>query len=581
MSADTDKPNLSQPQGAGPSIESAEGLDIDAERVDHLLIVKAFADALDLVETVNRLVHTQMEVKPGLIVLGLVLDTLTGRSPLYRLVEFFEGRDTGLLLGESVPAGVFTDDTVGRVLDLLFEAGTQKIFSALAMKAVKKYEIPTDAVHFDTTSVNVFGDYQVDQAAPPPFKIIEGYSKDHRPDLKQFLISTLCVGGDVPIFGKNEDGNRSDKQINNTILSQISAHMAQFGVKENAFIYIADSALVNPANIEHLSSSGQPFITRLPASYAECGRTVSEAVGADRWEELGCLASTKPTANRPAAFYRVAEATITLYGRSHRAIVVHSSAHDKRRQKKIERELDKEKAALEKRFNEKCLPEYACEADAKAAALAWASKISNYYDLSCQVEPTCTYAKGRPKKGQPRQVTRTGYKVNYSLSQKASAIEQMKTEAGCFVLLTGGIASEGDRAIDAKGILTLYKEQHGMEQNFSFLKDPAVVNAIFLKSEERIEALGFILLISLLIWRLIERSLRKHVKKTGRPLTGWDNKPTISPTALMVTSKFKNLTILRIGFRRRLARPLNLVQLEWLEALNLKPDIFTTVPGAG
>lgn len=581
MIADTDKDNFNRPHGAGLSIKPLESLDIDAERVDHLLIVKAFADDLDLVGTVNRLAPTQMEVKPGLIVLGLVLDTLTGRSPLYRLIEFFEGRDTGLLLGESVPANVFTDDTVGRVLDLLFQTGTQKILSELAMKAVKKYEISTGVVHFDTTSVNVFGDYPVDEADPPPFEITQGYSKDHRPDLKQFLISTLCVGGNVPIFGKNEDGNRSDKEINNTVLTQISAHMAQFGVEENAFIYIADSALVNPANLEHLSTSGQPFITRLPASYDECGRVISEAVAANQWEDLGQLAITKPTANRPAAQYRVTEATVTLYDKPYRAVVVHSSAHDKRRQKKIERDLSKERTALENSFNEQCLPEYACEADAKAAAQTWASQRSRCYDTTYEIEPAYSYAKGRPKKDQPRQITRISYRVNAFLTQKASAIEQMKNEAGCFVLLTGGVAKKGEGAIDAKGILTLYKEQHGMEHNFSFLKDPAVVNAIFLKSEERIEALGLILLISLLIWRLIERTLRKHVEQTDTPLTGWDNKPTTSPTALMVVSKFKNVTVIRIGTRRKLARPLNPVQLEWLEALGLKSDTFITIPGAG
>ena len=581
MSADTDKPNLNHPPGVAPSLEPAESLDIDAERVDHLLIVKAFADDLNLVATVNRLAPTQMEVKPGLIVLGLVLDTLTGRSPLYRLVEFFDGRDTGLLLGESVPASAFTDDTVGRVLDLLFETGTQKIFSELAMKAVQKYEVSTRTVHFDTTSVNVFGDYPADEVDPPPFEITHGYSKDHRPDLKQFLVSTLCVGGDIPIFGKNEDGNRSDKQINNTVLTQISAHMARFGVKENAFIYIADSALVNQANLEHLSTSGQPFITRLPASYAECGRVISETAAADRWEEIGVLASTKPTANRPAALYRAAEAAVTLYGKPYRAVVVHSSAHDRRRQKKIERELAKERASLAKGLGELLLPEYACEADAKAAAEAWASRTSRYHDMTWEIEPNYTYAKGRPKKDQSRAVTRISYSVNCFLTQRDSSIGRMKTEAGCFVLLAGRVAEQGEGAVDAKGILTLYKEQHGVERNFSFLKDPAVVNAIFLKSEERIEALGLVLLVSLLIWRLIERSLRKHVERTGRPLTGWDNKPTTSPTALMVTSKFKNLTVIRIGSRRKLARPLNPVHLEWLEALGLRPDIFTTVPGAG
>jgi transposase len=170
--------------------------------------------------------------------------------------------------------------------------------------------------------------------------------------------------------------------------------------------------------------------------------------------------------------------------------------------------------------------------------------------------------------------------VSSRIEQSASALERMKKEAGCFVLLTN-VPREGEGAADAKEILSLYKEQHGVEQNFSFLKDPAVVNAIFLKTEERIEALGLILLISLLIWRLIERKLRKHVEETEHPITGWDNKPTTSPTALMITSKFKNITIIRIGPMRRLNRPLKPVQLEWLNALGLKPDIFTAEPRAG
>ena len=336
---------------------------------------------------------------------------------------------------------------------------------------------------------------------------------------------------------------------------------------------------MTPNNLKELSE-GQPFITRLPANYAECGRAISEAIRSNQWEEIGQLSRAKPTANRPAALYRVAQTTVNLYDNPYRAVVVHSSAHDKRRQKKIERELAKESASLEKSFQQQCLSEYACEADARAAAQVWASQPSRYHDLSFEVEPLYTYARGRPKKDQPRQVTRVNYRVSCHLQQKALALEQMKMEAGCFVLLTN-VAKEGEGAANAREILSLYKEQHGVEQNFAFLKDPAVVNAIFLKTEERIESLGLILLISLLIWRLIERSLRKHVQETGRPLTGWDNKPTTSPTALMVTSKFKNTTVIRIGSQRRLNRPLNPVQLEWLNALGLKPKIFTEQPRAG
>ena len=55
-----------------------------------------FARRLELGQIVNRLVTTQMAVEPGLIVLGLVLDTLSGRSPLYHLQTAFEGCDRAL-----------------------------------------------------------------------------------------------------------------------------------------------------------------------------------------------------------------------------------------------------------------------------------------------------------------------------------------------------------------------------------------------------------------------------------------------------------------------------------------------------
>ena len=261
-------------------------------------------------------------------------------------------------------------------------------------------------------------------------------------------------------------------------------------------------------------------------------------------------------------------------------MVVHSSSHDQRRQNKIKRELAREKTSLEKSFVEQCLAEYACEADAQAAAQRWATQPTQYHELAWEIEPQDTYSRGRPKKEEPRRIARVHYRVNCRVEPSVSALERMRKEAGCFVLLTN-VPTQGEGAADAREILSLYKEQHGVEQNFSFLKDPAVVNAIFLKSEERIEALGLILLISLLIWRLIERKLRKHVEETERPITGWDNKPTNSPTALMITSKFKNITILRIGPTRRLNRPLKPVQLEWLDALGLKPDLFTAEPRAG
>jgi hypothetical protein len=58
--------------------------------VGHLPIVKDFAKKIRLVETIDAMVDSQMELSPGITILAMVLDTLSGRTPLYRLEEFFQ-----------------------------------------------------------------------------------------------------------------------------------------------------------------------------------------------------------------------------------------------------------------------------------------------------------------------------------------------------------------------------------------------------------------------------------------------------------------------------------------------------------
>jgi hypothetical protein len=65
---------------------------IEVYDVYHLPIIKAYADKIDLVNTINRLVPTRMEIDPGTLVLAMVLDALSGRHPLYRIDIFLETR---------------------------------------------------------------------------------------------------------------------------------------------------------------------------------------------------------------------------------------------------------------------------------------------------------------------------------------------------------------------------------------------------------------------------------------------------------------------------------------------------------
>jgi len=198
-----------------------------------------------------------------------------------------------------------------------------KVFTACAVRADQAFHFDKRYVHCDTTSVSVYGDYlppEDQQEHEVPFTITHGYSKDQRPDLKQFVFATLCVDRAVPIWGTPEDGNASDTTVHNTLLSNIATFLGQHGVAPGASIYVADAALVTEDTLAALGDT--LVITRLPATYNECGRLIAEAVAHNAWEDVGVLAHTKPTKHRPATAYKASEGEVTLYGTAYRAVVV-------------------------------------------------------------------------------------------------------------------------------------------------------------------------------------------------------------------------------------------------------------------
>jgi hypothetical protein len=88
-----------------------------------------------------------------------------------------------------------------------------------------------------------------------------------------------------------------------------------------------------------------------------------------------------------------------------------------------------------------------------------------------------------------------------------------------------------------------------------------------------------VFLLALLIWRLMERAMRRHVDTTSTPLPGWDKKVTERPTAFMMGTKFAGVIVLKLGHDRQLARPLSAVQHHYLTALDVPATCFTLPAG--
>ena len=159
------------------------------------------------------------------------------------------------------------------------------------MGVMKSFDLDMSHVHHDTTSVALYGDYALyDEENPAdPFLITYGFSKDHRPDLKQLVHSLLCVDHGIPIYSKLHDGNASDKNINRNIISEMVKRMRKLGRKD--FIYVADSALITPENLSRINDwdGGCLFLSRLPMTYNQCRDAIARATAAEKWEEIGVI----------------------------------------------------------------------------------------------------------------------------------------------------------------------------------------------------------------------------------------------------------------------------------------------------
>ncbi len=403
--------------------------------------------------------------------------------------------------------------------------------------------------------------------------ITRGHSKDGHSDLKQFMTELLCVDHGVPIFGQTRDGNSSDKTLNKEMLQRIGKLMKRHGLGPGAFIYVADSAMVTKANLKKLA--GNSFISRLPANFTVCAELIEEAIAARTWQSLGTQNEVAGTAARSAAAYRSYETFATIDEVSYRAIVIHSDAHDKRRNKRIDRLLAEAEKILAGQLK-KQERVFHCEADAKKAQAVCAALTAPLHFVNCTIESFEHRKPGRPAKNRPAQM-QTKYRLVCKIVEDRVHADKLREAAGCFVLLTNvPLPEQAEGGLDSAGILRTYKGQYGVENDFAFLKDFLVVNDLFLKTPRRIDALGMVLIIALMITRLMQQHMRKYLHDNDIEIQGLKKSiRTKRPTFYALTWALTNIEVLWIQGERILKSVLDENQLKYLAALGLDERVYT------
>jgi transposase len=392
-------------------------------------LVAAFCREIKLRDTIDEMVTwdpKQCRLSPGTLIEALVINVLVARKPLYRVEEFYSEMNLNVIFGEEITADAFNDDALGRALTKLAKAHPNRVYLTLALSAIKVHNVKTRTVHADTTSISVAGEYNQTDEENDLLGITYGYSKDHRPDLKQFLYGLITTSEGIPIFGELRDGNMSDKTWNNDVLEKLQTMLPD---DNGTSIYVADSALVTKDNLNLLFDKEIPFISRLPETFKISAELKEWAWSENQWQHLGSLVEKKD-----AAVYQVQSTVRELNGHDYRFVVVHSSSLDKKKEKSIKKMIETQRKELLEACNELAKRKFFCEADArKELEIFLAKHDTPLFELNTEIkeEQIIKRRVGRPRKDEP-----INYQINYrAIPSLVSVNEQFVKDLNGFLII--------------------------------------------------------------------------------------------------------------------------------------------------
>jgi transposase len=485
------------------------------------LIVATFLDRLGFVPFINSVVRwdeKQWQVSPGNLAKAIIITPflcIGARIPLYSIHENYQFVDMSLLFEDPVKPEWLTRDAFACLLDRIYDAGCENIFTQIALKVYDTFKIPYNAVfHGDTTTFVLYGSYadsdpDKDEEAVPAY----GHSKDGKPNLKQVLLGMVTDKLGIPLLVTVRSGNQNDSKWKKAIIDSLSDLLKTATSKVT---YIADSKLTTAPNIMKLIRKGFSFVSVCPANFEKklAERCIRTAYEKNEWMHIGTYREPRTI---KLVEYEVQECRESICGTICRLLVFRST----KTKNDAVKALEKEKNAILELVKASTTKEFSCEADALKEIAALEKTLKNrIWTVACSLVTKDVELEkrpvGRPAKNAKPLPKATVWMIDTGdliVRQERYDLMQWKHES--FVLITN-VTEEHTSAIE---ILRLYKEQKTVEDNFSVMKRPAMVDTLFLKTPKRIVALitllSFALLIQVIIRVLVQRNLDAMEEKPG------------------------------------------------------------------
>jgi transposase len=438
-------------------------------------------------------------------------------------------------------AGQLNDDRLGRALERLDEHAGD-IQAALVLKAIERFDLDVTQIHYDLTTVELYGAYEVETAEgqPPPRPLpTYGRTKSGRKHVKQVQLGLDVTGdGGVPVGHLPLDGNAGEVTSHLENLKLLARTLPK-----GELLSISDTKLDAAKNLLAIAARRGQFL---------CGGVLLPQLQ-ERY--LGLRGDLRPVdyhpdsqAKRPAAErdrYEAVEVAEHLEGQvdgeavrlDYRMIFVWSES--KARQEATTRERHTAKVVAEFEAVQRNLGRYSLKTTEAIVRRLEAARGK--------------YAEGTLLDYRLVQGPDGGFTLTWQFD--AGALERRRHLEGVYVLKT----NLPERTHPTAEVLRTYKGQSRVERRFHHLKGPLAVAPMFLKNPERIAGLLCILVWALMVLALMERQVRRELK--GEPLYGLypEGRPSPAPTGPSLVRALSGLSIVIVqqggAVARRMAMP--------------------------
>jgi len=485
-----------------------------------LPVIAEFCRRLDIGGVIDRAcpVRDVAIATHGQVIEALVANRLTSPQPLLHIEDW--AREWAVVEVFGVEPDALNDDRVGRALDAVAPA-LAGVVGSVGPNAIANFGIDTSRIHWDMTSISLFGDYGGAEAgfAEPSY----GHPKDRRVDLKQIQTGLGVTGdGGIPIFHRAFDGRAGE--INQVVGAMESLRKM---CEPRRFLLVGDTKLISYGNVASMARAGMTFIA--PGSKAYVDADALRAAGAMESAEVDYVARRDDAkAPEERGRYRVGEDTwAMLPAKSHkgaaitlRRVFVWSSADADAaatsRAKKLQRATE-DLDALGRGLGGRHYPTVE-KVTARLILIAGKRRVGDYLRHSVGVD-----ASGAPT-------------LEWHFDQ--TAIDHEGATDGWYCLLTNLDPDEAD----AGEVLARYKGQEVVERRYGAFKGPLAVAPIFLKNNRRIEALLTVICLALLIFCLVERQVRLAIAP-GTTMTGFPGRPKARPTGRLIFEALSRLVL--------------------------------------